>query len=186
MEEVITQSILKGDLIAFQSAFSKDANPDKCIEGIPILLSAIEAESLDIMRFLLRTGADPDSSNSSGNSALIISSSIGNNLIVQDLLKYGANVDFVNEDGMSSLMAAAKFGHISVVGTLVESGANVAKSDKKGRTALHWATVFNDEDGVFLNLIENGAKIDALDESMLTPVDYATKLKRINILKFCS
>ncbi len=57
------------------------------------------------MRCLRLSGATPDSTTSSGNTALIAANSQGHMEVVQALLEADANTEEANEDGVTALIA---------------------------------------------------------------------------------
>jgi ankyrin repeat protein len=88
---------------------------------------AAKVGDVDLTRVLLEAGADPDSANQDGQTALMLASSVGAPKEVAELLiRHGANVNAVEAfRGQTALMWAAAGNHPELVEVLVAHGANV-------------------------------------------------------------
>jgi hypothetical protein len=91
---------------------------------------------------LISQGADPNSSDSAGASALLAASANGRTDVVRYLLDHGANV---NAHGIgkaldrTALIGAASAGKLETIRLLVDRGADVNTRGGGGDTALVWA-----------------------------------------------
>jgi len=74
---------------------------------------------------LWRGGADIDSRDAHGQTALMIAASEGHADLVQWLVDQGAAIDTTAKYGLSALMLGVVRGHVDVVRTLVRAGANL-------------------------------------------------------------
>ncbi|WP_432466738.1 ankyrin repeat domain-containing protein [Candidatus Cardinium hertigii] len=81
------------------------------------------------------------------------------------------------------LMVAVKKGEFEKVCGCLDGGADPNIKDRYGNTVLHWAG-YCDEDGLITRqLLEKGAKVDALDKNDCTPLDWAYKQNHILPMK---
>lgn len=90
-----------------------------------LLIEAVNARRLDVIRLLVGNGADIDARVRGDGTALIVAAKHGDNEIVEDLIRLGANVDTPSHGDGNPLIAAAAMGHLDVVETLVDAGADV-------------------------------------------------------------
>lgn len=109
--------------------------------GYTPILSATWNDNADMVRALLRAGADPNvvttGTTISWVSSLMIAATYGYRDVVDVLVDEGhANLELVDHDGNTALMLAAESGHFGVVRYLVESGASLDTVNLQGETAL--------------------------------------------------
>ena len=90
-------------------------------------------EALEILRALVRTGANVNRSES-GRTPLYVAAQDGHVELVKELLKARADTSICNNDGETALHAAAGAGHADVVSELLKAKANVNVHDKNGET----------------------------------------------------
>jgi ankyrin repeat protein len=122
----------------------------------PFLAAALAAD-LDVMRLLLKHGADPRLPTFGGTTALMAAAGVNwvvdqtyddgpaaRLAAVQLCVDLGLDVKAVNSMGLTALHGAANRGSDDIIRFLVEKGARLDATDKEGRTPLAWA------EGVFL------------------------------------
>ena len=109
-------------------------------------------------------GANVNTADSSGRTALIEAAWAGHADVVKFLVEKTANVNATDNAGYSALMRACEEGHLPVVTYLINKGANVNIRGKvRGATPLMLAA----ERGhvkVLEALLARGAKINAVDQ----------------------
>ncbi len=88
---------------------------------------------------VLEKGADVNSKNVDGNTALRFASARGYEEIVRLLISRGANVNVQDNRGWTPLMTTSFEGNIEIVELLISSGADVNLRDEDGNTALNIA-----------------------------------------------
>ncbi len=118
---------------------------------------------MEMVRFLVEHGADPNAQNNDGNTALIYAAADGDMEMVRFLVELGADVNFRDRQGMSVLLHAAADGDMEMVRFLVERGADLEvqnNNDLSGNTALINA-VWHDEVEIVRLLVELGADVNA-------------------------
>ena len=111
-------------------------------DGYTALMSAARSYRVEIVRYLLSVGADPNSTFEDGNS--VLHAAVGESPSQPEaqaecvglLLRSGADPNSANELGITPLINAAWFGCELCARELVDAGADVSHSDAQGRTAL--------------------------------------------------
>ena len=121
------------------------------------LLNAIESGNSKSVKLLLENGADANSTERSGRSALYLASEAGNDDMVELLLKHKADVNATSRYGKSSLYVAAENGHLNIVKLLIKHDAEVNTTSRYGRTPLSVAAA-EGNDKIVEYLLEHGAK----------------------------
>lgn len=89
------------------------------------LIGAVEANRPDLIRQLVKQGADIDAAVSGDGTALLVAAKRGNLPIVQVLIGLGAKVDQSSPGDGNPLIAAAAYGHLDVMQALVGAGASL-------------------------------------------------------------
>ena len=101
------------------------------------LREAVEKGNPEIVRLLLRHGAEVNNTDEIGRTALMSSESV---VVAKMLIEAGADVNAQDSSGDSALMLTLD--HPAVVETLLHSGAKPGLKNKKGETALSRAKAF--------------------------------------------
>ncbi|XP_076684322.1 uncharacterized protein LOC143377176 [Andrena cerasifolii] len=139
--------------------------------GIPLHIAA-EGGKLSIVDVRLKFGADVDSKDYCGRTALRIAAEGGKLSIVDVRLKFGADVDSKDYCGRTALHIAAEGGKLSIVEVLLKFGADVDSKDHCGRTALHIAAESSDQ-RIVEALLKFGADIHSKDQRGRTALHIA-------------
>jgi hypothetical protein len=100
-------------------------------------------DSHEGVSLLLGKGANPNTTNSVGRSALILATFGQPSLVVAALLQAGANVNAQDLNGNTALMAAVEFKNVEAVKLLLKAHADRALRNKAGQTALSIASSEN-------------------------------------------
>jgi len=131
------------------------------------LMAAVVADQTEMVRWLLRQGADPRLKDQDGfrplmlavregstgsvaelaaydredlDPALLLAALVGQADVIDSLTNYGASVYARMEDGRTPLMIAAENGHVESVKLLLEIGAGRYTKNSDGRTAAEIAS----------------------------------------------
>ena len=135
---------------------------------------------------LLAEGADINSADSKGRTALIEAAWGGYIDVVKLLIEQGADVDCADMSGFSPLMRAVEEEHVAVVTYLIQKGADVnTRGNVRGSTPLMLAAE-NGSIKLIELLIEHGAKINAVDqfeETALARAYRMEQIKAVNLLE---
>lgn len=125
-------------------------------QGATPLMRAARKADVDLVRLLLRGGADVNAATASGGTALLYIAGLG-----------GAG-RFTPFEARQSTEAE----RLVVTRLLLDAGADVAATDAGLQTALHLAAVDRGEEVLRL-LVERGGRLDAVDRQGRTPLDMA-------------
>lgn len=128
----------------------------------------------DVKR-LLDSNVDVNETNSSGCTALIWAIVFKRRQIVSLLLEKGADTEQSDTKGMTPLMFAALATDLDIFQKLLAVGANVNASQTGGKneigtTVLHHAVTRKDNAAIVKMIIENGADVQASNETGRTPL----------------
>lgn len=107
--------------------------------GETALKKAVDGEEIECVRALLYYGADVNTMDVDGYSALMQAAGTGQTGIVKLLLSKGVDVNARDKDGWTALLGAAADGNLVIVRALVASGADVNAEDKDRKTPLKLA-----------------------------------------------
>jgi ankyrin repeat protein len=160
----------------------KDSANVKDDRGITPLMYAAENGSLDAMRLLIDSGADVNTQNAFGSTALLWS--VADAAKVRLLLDHGAQVNTPARSGRTALIVAAFTNPAAeVVKLLLAKGAKVDVMDARHVTPLNAATFGNDTATVRL-LLEANADINTADTFIgLTPLMNAAGNRNVEAVK---
>lgn len=150
--------------------------------GITPLMYAAEVGSVDAMRLLVDQGADVNTQNAFGSTALMWS--VADPAKVRLLLDHGAQVNTTARSGRTALIIAA-FTNPSadVVRLLLAKGAKVDVMDQRHVTPLNAAT-FGDDTVTVRLLLEANADMDTPDTFIgLTPLMNAAGNRNLEAVK---
>jgi hypothetical protein len=104
--------------------------------------------------------------------------------VEQTVARYPDIVHFVDANGVSPLLWAIKEGKTQTARMLLSKKANPNVQEiQSGMTALHYAAKAGDLESVQL-LIEYKAFTQSKDQFNLTPLEYAKKMKRKDVVRF--
>jgi len=135
----------------------------------------------DQVEALLQQGADVNSVDSDGDSALYYALSNGNFHIVDLLLRHGANPNIAGMSG-NPLQVAADQGWSGVVASLLSHGADADHRGTGGLTATMLAAGSGKTD-VLRSLCAAGANLDALDDDGDTALFYAASRGQVDAVR---
>jgi serine/threonine-protein phosphatase 6 regulatory ankyrin repeat subunit B len=176
LSEGLVRAIAIGDLENVKSAItdSSDANARSISDGKTALMLASQHGQIEIVEYLVRIGAEVQTSNPYGWTALMFASYRGHDDVVRWLLNAGAErtLNARNQDGETALTLSAETGNLRVVVLLAESGADPNVTSDSNLTALMYAA-HNGHLGVVKYLIDRGADRSVRDVQGRTAFDLA-------------
>jgi ankyrin repeat protein len=106
--------------------------PDR---GTYLMVFALRGED-ELVEDLLARGADPDTHDANGYTALMHAANLGHDGCVRLLLAHGANPNTTENEGSTPLLFAAQHGHTRVVKRLLDAGAAPNARGEGGFTPL--------------------------------------------------
>lgn len=149
------------------------------------LAKAVQADNLEIAKFLLEQGADKtiNHSDTEFQTAIFKASSAK---MAQLLIANGANVSDRDKKGLSVLLhAVANYLDFDLLKVLLQNGADINAQDKSGTTALLQAVRYpyeRDDKNCVQFLLENGANANVANNQGETPLLVAEKLEVLQAL----
>ena len=127
---------------------------------------------------------DVNVKNANEETALILSSKIGNIPIVKYLVENGADINAKDKNGKTALILASK---IEIVKFLVSSShgqaVDINAKDKNGNTALISASRIEDFE-IVKYLVENGSDVNAINEQGSTALCIAENYENEEIISY--
>ena len=135
------------------------------------LLRAVDDGDLRTVAASLDRGLDPNTTDATGNTILMLSARAGHGELVSLLISRKADVNRRSPAGDSALMMAALRGDVDIARRLVAAGAEV---NLTGWAPLHYAA-FGGHSEVAGLLLEKGADKDALAPNGYTPLMLAAR-----------
>lgn len=103
------------------------------------IFEAIQSIDIVSLNVLLAEGADINSVNEDGNTALMLASNIGNPRMIKIILAHNPNIDQKNNEGYTALMIASEQGQVHIVEQLLKNGADKMLKNNDGLTAADLA-----------------------------------------------
>ena len=125
----------------------------------------------EVVRSLLRAGADVNARSRENRTALIEAASRQGE-VVRLLLDAGADVDAVDDEGTTALHAATSYDEKGTVDLLRSRGAAIDPRDRQGQTPL-WCAADNGYEGLVRVLLAAEADVHAADNEGRTPLHAA-------------
>lgn len=166
----------RGDLKEVMALVQRDSsllNAQDAFFGRAPLTSAAGQGRIEVVRYLLRQGADVNHQAACGWTPLFRSVRWGHIAVVSLLLERGARVALADNVGLTPLMLTCLWGHIEVLKLLLRhGGSDVDAVDHGGRTALLVSASHDRTDEARLLLLA-GADPFIADAEGQTPLEKA-------------
>lgn len=169
--DLLYSGCVRGDLDLVIRELENGANPNgvpKSIPEIPIVGASREGR-LEVVKILLKHGANPYLGDLGGATALHMAAWKGHLRVVEFFVSEGLNVDVCDKDNSTPLMFAVSEGNRRVVEWLIKKGANPEKVTLQGFKSIHWAAYRGQTQMVEL-LNDCGVNINAQDGEGRTPL----------------
>jgi ankyrin repeat protein len=170
------EAILNNDFIKVETLLQQDVNVNvqQGRFGNTPLHVACSKGNEEIVRLLLKKGANVDAQNRQRSIPLHVACGRGNVEIVELLLKQGTGVNVQNKCGDTPLHIAFRKGNEKTVELLLDAGVDVNVQGRFGNTPLHYACLSGRADVEIVKLLlDAGADINVQDKDKNTPLHYA-------------
>jgi len=138
-------------------AIAMSQNAAAAVTGVA---AAARAGDIDAVKKQLAAGADVNTPEADGTSALLWAAYQSSPELVQMLVKAGADVNAANSFGVTPLLQAARYGDAATMSVLLKAGADIKKAEREGETSLMAAARAGGVAAVKL-LIDHGADVNA-------------------------
>ncbi|MGI9558178.1 MAG: ankyrin repeat domain-containing protein, partial [Thermodesulfobacteriota bacterium] len=149
----------------------------------PLMLATVYNSNSEIIKALIRGGADVSARNTFDRTALMLEagSSKPNLEIIKVLIRSGADVNTKSSahpySGSTPLMFAARNNNRKVAEILIKAGADVsARSEEDGSTVLMSAALANSNSEIIKVLIRSGADVNARSKGGWTVLMFAAQI----------
>jgi len=138
LEQRLLDGVQRGDRATIERALELGATlaAKDDIGRSPVLLAVLDAEDLDLVRWLHAKGAALDEPDVGGRTALSFAAANGRLDIARYLVEHGAIVDRRDVQRRTALFHAALGGHGDVISFLLDHGADADARDQFGDTPL--------------------------------------------------
>ncbi|XP_033643083.1 histone-lysine N-methyltransferase EHMT2-like [Asterias rubens] len=176
MESALHPAAANGNLEIIVILLQAGANIDAEDEDHKTpLMSAVESNHNDCMRYLIKHGATVQHKDDEGMTILHVAAKNGN----LEAVKYITSLRKINpnsqdDGGWTPIIWAAEYKIIPVVQFLIERGADSNIRDKEGNSGLHWA-VFSGADDVAEIFINRHGDVHAPNVHGDTPLHIAAR-----------
>jgi Carboxypeptidase regulatory-like domain/Ankyrin repeats (many copies) len=145
------------------------------------LMEAVDNGNQEMVIVLLNAGADVNTKNKYGGTALLMLREQTTDEIVRTLITAGAKVNSKDEEGNTPLMIAASLGNAPVLQALLEAGAKVNAKNKDGETALMKAAAGEGHIEVVRALLIAGADVNKENNDGETALKLAEDYENLEI-----
>ena len=182
MQQQLIQSFKSNNLQKIQNLIrQRGANVNQLnVNGLPLLLAAIQKDNLPMVELLLRLGADPSLKSKTGMSAILFAVSSGSLSMVQFVVeRMGGDPSDKLGFGANTIMLAASRS-LDMVRYLESRGADLYARDRSGYTILVYA-VKGEKVDVLQYCLEKGVEVDALSNLGKTVLGYAVSREPPNL-----
>ena len=176
------------DMVAFLLSNGASVNTQNLNDDDCPLIRACKKSNLEMVKFLLDQGADPDLNQYNEgcrpiDSALLVSCELGDIEIVRLLIERNAPIEISGHRNWSPLMMAIDQGYLEIVRFLVDNRADIKSHFFKGKTPLIEAVIAGHIDIVKF-LVSQNVDINAADEQGNTALDWAFAEGHSEIAKY--
>jgi ankyrin repeat protein len=146
--------------------------------------AAVKIENLKLVKTILDTGLNPNSSRANDMfTPLQRASRCGNVELSRMLLDAGADVNLTRFSSNRPLDWAVSGGHIELVEILLDAGARVDMRDRNGDTVLHRAADYEHVE-LIQTLLDSGADVDSVNDDGETALHLAVFSENIEIVHY--
>ena len=139
-------------------------------DGFNALMEAVRTDNIEIAKLLIEHNSDINIKNQYGKNMIILACENGNEEMFNLLVKNNADINAKSSWGASALIYASEKGNTNIMKYLIDNGIDVnGKADENGDTPLLWAITGKNPYEASKLLIENGADVNATNNSGVAP-----------------
>lgn len=155
-------------------------------DGFNTLMEAVRTDNIEMAKLLINNNSDISIKNKDGKNMIMIACENGNEEMFNLLVENNADINEKSSWGASALIYASENGNINIMKYLIDNGIDVnGKADDNGDTPLLWAVTGKNPYEASKLLIENGANVNATNDSGVAPATIlaASTPKVVKLLK---
>lgn len=156
--------------------------PDMTSISSTLLIDAASYGALYFVNKLLDCGADVNSKDECGRTALHFASAMRKLAVVKRLLERGSDVNIRTDFGMIALHCAAQSGDEELVKALITCNSDIDVQDDTGSTPLIGA-IDHGNTSMALQLLQHGADVNVQDENGMTALHFASARGNLMIVQ---
>lgn len=135
------EEVLTGSVRDVKESLAQELPLDTMLDGCTALHLAAGDGRLQVVKLLLRAGAEVDiACLGGGETALCVAVQVGQFATVRRLLEAGAEPNITDSVGNTPLHMACFNGRTDIVNFLLRHGADPSRKNKQGETPANWAT----------------------------------------------
>ncbi len=176
----LMHSLLDGvKLEIFHILLDNDADVNVVDKDKKTALMHASTENAEIVRLLIKRGADIEKAGEDGLTALKLAVGCNNQPVIKALIENGVDLD---RGDRTAVMIATRKNNVSLLRLLVNSGANINKADNNKLTPLIHAVLSKSNDTARF-LIEHKAIIDSVGLSGRTALMWAVMQNPVETIK---
>ena len=139
-------------------------------DGFNALMEAVRTDNIEMAKLLINNNSDINIKNKDGKNMIMIACENGNEEMFNLLVENNADINTKSSWGASALIYASEKGNINIMQYLIDNGIDVnGKADDNGDTPLIWAVTGENPYEASKLLIENGADVNATNNSGVAP-----------------
>ncbi|GAA4023800.1 hypothetical protein GCM10022212_21600 [Actimicrobium antarcticum] len=143
-------------------------------QATPLHLAVAFAADPELMRTLIRRGANVNARPGNGITALHWAAAFSDSpMVINTLIECGAAINAESHRQETPLQLASMSQYPLVSMALIAAGANLEARNENQMTALHYAAATSSEPAMLRTLIELGSDLEARAEAQMTPLHLA-------------
>ncbi len=148
----------------------------------PLCVAASKGYS-DIVKYLIKKGADVNKGNIFGSTPLHYAAWASDPELFNALLKAGANINAENNEGQTPLQYACMGGNIDIMNVCISGGTDLKATCKDGSSLIHWAATGGNIK-MFKFLESKGLDYNVRDKDNTSTLLWAASGDALEIVKY--
>lgn len=171
------RAIIKGNVPEVDELIKRGADLNILFRGMSALQLAVFSKNTEVVKILVKQGII-NARASNGSTALHTAAEKNNIETIRLLITAGIDVKAQTNLGATALHAAATCDNSAAIEELIKvKDININDIDFQGYTALHYATMQNNNSAI-ITLLKNGASLYVMNEFNETPLDILIENKQ--------
>ncbi len=154
---------------------------DKQLSSSLLLNAALKGKG-NLIAISVEHGADINTTNEAGKTAMMLAAESGYKDIVKYLIEMEAEIDLQDKQGYTALSLAVRSGSTEIVSLLINAGSNIQIQSNYGNTPLILAADGGHDEIVKL-LVDQGGEVDVINKSGDNALLVAIKRSDKNVAK---